>query len=503
MYTVHLAIERGFVCAADLLLTAGCPVQDKCGKTPDVYTRRSNFEFVRKWGAVKEKPFRLGKDLRRLRNLLSSDEYTEEDLKKHLESTKCLDYEVWIDSGTKFFNEPGPLGLSFLETVASCCKSADENFVEWLCEFLIPFDRIRFPNYSWLLFWGEGYRGENEYVSRTDLKMIAGGIKDEGLTTSWLEINWETSIDVRKPNRLNPLLNYLQTYFQDDPPIAKALLKLQSMSQRIALWLEISTLAELKAERIIKRGCTPEEVDKILSVFLAATSKAATAKREKMESWLNEYSIVLPNLQFNVDYGISFSDIEETVRPQDTFRWFGRSPADHCKLYIFLAVQGYDELIRWTANGKGKWDADKEVDAVRIAAYFGNSEVIEVFLESNLSWSSKVGDRMQAAILGVAEAGLSSSVSLYLSAVTQDELPAEFFDPKLEWIENQFTETAERWKLRLGSLPDAVTFGCLAASSAYSKSDGFQGQISKERKSLMKWLVSSSSCDADSLLLAA
>jgi hypothetical protein len=71
---------------------------------------------------------------------------------------------------------------------------------------------------------------------------------------------------------------------------------------------------------------------------------------------------------------------------------------------MVLAVEGHEDLIRWSlAPERYCWDFKTEIGATRVAAYSGHEKLLEVFLQSDLVFSSSKTDRLFAAALKLAE----------------------------------------------------------------------------------------------------
>jgi len=126
-YAAHVAIDRGHITAADILLHFGCPTTDGAGKTPDYYAVKSELAHVTSWGEDKARPFRLEEDVSKLLRSLSEEKPIAELKTKYLRS-RCLDYDVWPEDS---FDVPGPGGNMYVEALRECCEYGVCCLVVW------------------------------------------------------------------------------------------------------------------------------------------------------------------------------------------------------------------------------------------------------------------------------------------------------------------------------------------------------------------------------------
>ena len=162
-FAAHMAVKRGYVFLAGLLLDHGCPLQDRNGKSVEYYAEESEYEFVRTWGKAQRKLIVLERDVDKLLLLLSSEPLCVDTVKSHISDSGCMDYKRWTECDYKVYTI-GPLGKSYLDVLVECCKIADPDFIVWLCKELTP------PMYTadaatviheWDDFWGSSlYLGD-------------------------------------------------------------------------------------------------------------------------------------------------------------------------------------------------------------------------------------------------------------------------------------------------------------------------------------------------------
>jgi hypothetical protein len=94
--------------------------------------------------------------------------------------------------------------------------------------------------------------------------------------------------------------------------------------------------------------------------------------------------------------------------------WHGKGQSAISKACLILAVESYTELISWSRiNNRELWDLRKQIEVVRIASYFGHSEIVDASLQQNPNSSSN-DVLIYAAVLGCAEAGRAVDMALFL-----------------------------------------------------------------------------------------
>ena len=89
--------------------------------------------------------------------------------------------------------------------------------------------------------------------------------------------------------------------------------------------------------------------------------------------------------------------------------WNGKGESAISKVYLFLAIEGYTDLILWSrVDSRDIWVPRKECNVVQIASYFGHLEIVDAFLQSPNPTSFK-DVLIYASFLGCAEAGRAAS----------------------------------------------------------------------------------------------
>eukprot|EP00984_Skeletonema_dohrnii_P030095 scaffold21232_cov57-Skeletonema_dohrnii-CCMP3373.AAC.1 len=93
-YAVHIAASCGHLHACELLISLKVPLEDKKGKLPDDYAKKSQHEFVRKWAADRAKPQALKKDVKKLLRQVDEQKSVSQ-IKDFIISSRCLDIDNW------------------------------------------------------------------------------------------------------------------------------------------------------------------------------------------------------------------------------------------------------------------------------------------------------------------------------------------------------------------------------------------------------------------------
>jgi hypothetical protein len=81
--------------------------------------------------------------------------------------------------------------------------------------------------------------------------------------------------------------------------------------------------------------------------------------------------------------------------------------------YIVFTVENCEELLRWSLESKRNgWNSDKELMAIRIAAYFEHQNIVDMFPQKKgeLSFLSTLSERREAALLGALEGGFVDEI---------------------------------------------------------------------------------------------
>jgi len=91
-YAVHIAASCGHLHACGLLMGLKVPLEDKKGKLPDDYAKKSKYEFVREWAADRAKPQALKKAVKKLIRQVEEQKSVSQ-IKHFIISSKCLDID--------------------------------------------------------------------------------------------------------------------------------------------------------------------------------------------------------------------------------------------------------------------------------------------------------------------------------------------------------------------------------------------------------------------------
>lgn len=83
-----------------------------------------------------------------------------------------------------------------------------------------------------------------------------------------------------------------------------------------------------------------------------------------------------------------------------------RPKSDIYHIHIILATEGFADLLEYCLRNLQGWTVHMELDVVRIAAFYGHSSILDLFL-SGEGLLSTVSCRIRAALFGLGEAGRS------------------------------------------------------------------------------------------------
>ena len=135
-------------------------------------------------------------------------------------------------------------------------------------------------------------------------------------------------------------------------------------------------------------------------------------------------------------------------------------------LRVILAVEGHKELVQLCRNLPSTLDVDVEVTMTRIASCMGHLSATETFLRNSSDseeGQSSAADRLQAAILGAAEAGRTPELHDYMDNYAKIELPADPIIVNFDKIPSgcEDVDRKERSRVLASSVSSAAVFGYL------------------------------------------
>ena len=408
---VHIAALRGHIMLADLLIEHGCPPSGEDGQSVVVHTQSSPYDFVREWGRKKEKPLKLEKDIRKLIKLLSSKTPAFEKVRKHISSTECMNVGTWTDSGHNTYKERGPLGSSYVVVLYECCMVSDRNFVLWLLHYL-SFEEDAYPIQPWRInydFWERSFPIATEKLDNGYLLDFSKSIGDEEIER-WLNEPWTKDVTCHDPTTIIPMfVMCLKPMLPNSGIFAQARDKILTVDI-------LRTLYNVCKREILdrfKRGCSQEEIIETITIMNDVVTKLATEEAKETSFYYDEHCVVFSDKCINIEAKML---TYENPPLQRLMGWPFKQRIETQALYLVLAVQGYDNLILWLLTHGRPWDGLKEREITRIASFFGHSDIVDMFIasDSTFSFESTPNDRLQSSILGAVEAGRLNDITEHL-----------------------------------------------------------------------------------------
>lgn len=400
-FSVHIAASQGHLVATDLMLAMNVEVADMKGRQPEYYAKKLNLDFVQKWVAEREKPSALERDVKKLLRLINTNDTTAEQLKGFIESSKCLEAESWFECNYHNFEVKGPMGCSFRDVLQECCsKFPDEEFVLWLCK------RIYFLSkrvvYGIDDFWGGNLMGASQEFGVLKGNHLlpsfaaSGGQRD---IAEYLQTKWCKDISIKLDGRSALLVGTLRDQ----------VLQCRVLSQLIRAVTCLNIVSHLGSEfrKLIMRGGTANELHELLRIDALAKEiliDEGYAESDFKHCLLDVISLVRPFDMTRIYLDVSYGDKHPLLKQ---LAFAERYPVGLSQMHIVLAVEGFHELVHYCLKNLNGWTAEMELDVVRIAAFYGHSRVLDLFLgpgHTDHSLLSDLESRHREATLGWGEA---------------------------------------------------------------------------------------------------
>ena len=349
-YAAHLAAEKGFTFLADVLLSSGCPAETSSGKNVAKIAKTSNLESVRAWGAEKEKPLQLEKDIQRLLHYLSKDGGSVNDIKRHIVQSKCMHPTRWNDCDYCNVDFLGPLGKSYSDILELCCKSEDPDFVVWLCQELSPTDSS--DEYSWNIFWRYESLGSPCHLDVAALRNMFASETDDRLLQNSLNLNWAKDVICVEPRDRNHVLKMMLTCLPSESSTSVALRKFRHELLIIDALDQVMDSATDEIKRLFAQGGKGKQIDDMIEVTLSLAGERTRLQNGLVEDYFPSSGILSSDRSVNLEGYLRRCDYGKDHPLRGMVEWYGASPADRSCLYVVLAVEGYFELIKWLHSGR-------------------------------------------------------------------------------------------------------------------------------------------------------
>ena len=408
-FAPHIAINRGHLDLCELLVQLEAkqqgilhedrlpffrldqldPYEDEKGHTLEFYARQSEHDFVQ--GMVtskdikKNKQLELEKSITSLFDIIDNEPIEHELVKNFITDSKCLDIKgMWIEFCSRS-DEKSPMGYSFEDVVRKCCKNVDDELVMWLCFRLFKHS----VTYDYYYFWGISTSEEGEVVPTDEIVSLA---QDRGfgdllilLRKKWFEhVSFE-----------NPALRH---HILESALGRERAQEIRAASVHDDALVQIASVSVETIFDIFAKGGNEGELGELVNLH-SSVVKTLMGAACNCELSLRSIDMELnlhqsPHLSYDDDHPL-----------EKHLGFANKSRYDRYQLNVVLATEGYAELTRFCLNNIGGWTVEMELDSIRIASYFGHTEIVDMFVypERSFSFLSGINDRRNAAILGAGE----------------------------------------------------------------------------------------------------
>ena len=388
-YAVHIAASVGHLRACDLLIDLKVPLEDKKGKIPEDYAKKSRHKFVREWAADRAKPQALKKDVKKLLSQVEEQKSVSQ-IKDFITSSRCLDIDTWRSCDVDSSHEK-LLGISFREVLHGCCKNSDIELVKWIC-LRLYFGQTCYIGGS---FWG---RGDKKLLTRDDIVSFAKERGYEDLVGQ-LRGKWFKDVSCDEPLARNPVLDSALGGDERLVDVRAAVLQIDAL-------VKVANTSMRAIEDILLRGGRVDELGELLKINAAAREAVMVKMSDLFPSRDQSY---------DSDYSVrSFTMNQQLWRRQTTNRstslpmlyaeedGYPRTDQAH----IVLSTEGYTDLLYFCLSNVQGWTAAMELNVIRIASFFGYTSIVEMLLNprDKFKLHSDEKERHTAAILGAGQA---------------------------------------------------------------------------------------------------
>lgn len=413
---VYVAAGEGHILVVELLMKFGCEVNDR---TLNEYARKSGQAFVQKWVDDRERssqPSALEIDIMKLLELLAAKDSSSEDLREHIVDTKCLSIKSWNGISCYRYDSLSSFEMSFSDIINKCCKHDDRDFVVWLFVRISFWDRES----SYERFWDTDYRGNltRKLLDHDDLTTLSKEMGFDELTQI-LSKKWTKNVKCLDPSASNL---FSLSALEDDEILSSSV---HSKLLYANILMKLSGKVCRQINYILRHGGSCEDISDLLHA------------NEKLRSCLKEEGYFHKDFQLNWDINIivknevldiefysymeTYTDVEE--RDDHPLRRtnfvYDRQLGDLSHIHIVLATEGYTELLYFCRKNFRGWTVDAELEAAYVAAYFGQDDIVGMFLCSSEDVSppllSDINERFAMILLGAGESGRYQDLHCFIS----------------------------------------------------------------------------------------
>jgi hypothetical protein len=313
--------------------------------------------------------------------------------------------------------------------------------------------------------------------------------------------SWNKNLKCVTPFKANPFLGELFRIFRANVPVLTALRLVRDSLLRVDVLDKARGATMREMELMFARGAGTKEISDIIDSTIEIASEQAREEHRELASYFEIWHVISPDGMINLEFDLQ-CDYSREDPLRRTVSWCHDPANKISQLYAVLALEGYYELISWSlGHRRSTWDAKKETAVVRISAFLGRTNVVDIFVrdrDNGESFFSTKGGRFHAAILGAAEAGSVGDMAMYLAESKNLGLPLDSIVSDLDVITLKIAEHDDGRDKLASSLVGSVVFACLNCPGLQTA----EGRISNGHRSVLEWIISNSVADVGSIIHA-
>ncbi|KAL7456712.1 hypothetical protein ACHAWC_009869, partial [Mediolabrus comicus] len=397
-FAVHISASCGHINVCDLLIDLNVELEDKKGKLPEDYAKKSRHKFVREWAADRAKPQALEKDIKKLFHLIEEKRCALQQIKDFITASKCLEIDTWKSCDCYSYDENGPMGLSLGQVLHKCCENSDIQLATWLC-IRYYFHESSYSSYNSYCysFWGHMEQKERIIISQDYLVSFADERGYDELVNQ-LQRPWFKDVSCSEPLTKNFML--VSALSENEH-----LVDVRDIIFRIDLLLKVIKAAKKSMREILERGGRVDALGELFSIHSSAIKAVSgdlgDACKDEQSNHFSDVSCTLEPITIDSFYLRATNKVDPV---SNIIRWSEEGSLERDP--EFLAVQGYTELLQFCLTNLPGWTATLELNIVRIASFFGHSTMVDMLLSPTSAdmLLSDSKDRRIAAVLGAGQA---------------------------------------------------------------------------------------------------
>lgn len=415
-FAAHIAVGRGHVHAARILLHYGCPLLDAAEKSPTFYALQSDIDYVREWGEENMKPMQLEKDLKKFQRFLFSGRKSVVELKVEYLKTRCLDYDIWKDCGYLTYDTPGPDGRTFGEMMMQVCQSGNRDFAEWLGLRLSTGDSYctheiddNYHFFGMKSFW-------SGFDSTNALKDMSQATMDKDVLC-WQQKPWATKCTYERWD--SHLLGFLAENLQPEDGLSicrRILSKVRTVTACAYLHHE----AGIAIVEAFAQGRSRDAIDELREIFVKVIGKICSEEHlsKKARSNLYEGYVIAEDGSIRISsVDVSLHLPKSGASPSYGMERIQQTSERNRPLGTVLAKEGHVCLLRWCKTQSVDWNWEIEEKMIRIASFMNHTEILDFFFEEDENFALPLVSRRFAAALGAAESNQASNLRTFAQGI--------------------------------------------------------------------------------------